>query len=378
MNRLWQAVVACASVGCVAFAACESPGSGAGPVADASGAFDSVSDSSADGAFDGGADAVGDAVPDGSLDAAPDAGPLPSLRVDPQCIDGQFSETLPNTTADLSASIASYSAADPQSFILAVLDARYPAGASIVRKGLAAESSGFGNCIASFMGASHSAQALFPQLSTFVHECGHFADLAESFGGTFIFNESTVVRCQGGGSQGGAPRTFARSLINQDDYAALRPPCGAGGSSGCDFYAKVYLDGDPSDATFQGGDQGFDSVIEETTQYIGSLATGYSFADYYSAKTSERDGILTFLWYLERYLRLARLEHPTVHAALLQNACWRRAVLTAWGRAHLYLEATEGVAVLGLEDAELDALVADPELLSEIQRVRDAEGCGAP
>ena len=73
----------------------------------------------------------------------------------------------------------------------------------------------------------------------------------------------------------------------------------------CDFYRQVYLDGDPDDDNFEGGDQGYNSVLEETTQYINSLAVGYAFNDLYSGSVSERDGILTFLWYITRYLKMA-------------------------------------------------------------------------
>ena len=43
-----------------------------------------------------------------------------------------------------------------------------------------------------------------------------------------------------------------------------------------DNYANVYLDGDPDDDEFDGGDQGFNSLLEETLQYVNSLATGYA------------------------------------------------------------------------------------------------------
>ncbi|MCB9727348.1 MAG: hypothetical protein H6744_00885 [Deltaproteobacteria bacterium] len=361
--------------------ACDSDGSGGAKITpvDATGGDATLGDASADGVLDATTDGVLDATADGATDATPDGSSTP-LRVDPACIDGQFAEALPDPGADLSAVIAAYSQAQPTDFILAALDLRYPTGASIVRKGLAAEGKiGLGNCVDTFLQPSASAAKVLSQLSTIVHECGHFADLAASSGATFIFNATTTSSCQGGGSQGGPPATFARSLLNGDPYSPLRPPCpDSGFGDNCDSYANVYLDGDPTNGTFEGGDQGFDSVIEETTQYVGSLATGYAFEDQYTFSTSERDGILTFLWYVERYLRLARLEHPAVHAALLADGCWRRAILTVWGRAHLYLAATEGRAKLGLADDAIDALVDDPELLGEIQRVRAAEGCAAP
>jgi len=81
-----------------------------------------------------------------------------------------------------------------------------------------------------------------------------------------------------------------------------------------------------------------------------------------------------------RYLRMARLDYPAAYSQILDGdgGCWRNAVLTVWGRAWLYLGVTEGMSHLGINDAALLALDMDPDLLAEIQRLRDAEGCAAP
>jgi hypothetical protein len=60
------------------------------------------------------------------------------------------------------------------------------------------------------------------------------------------------------------------------------------------------------------------------------------------------------------------------------GGCWREAILTVWGRAWLYLDATSGMPHLGIADDMLTTLVSDPDLLAEIQLLRDAEGCPAP
>ena len=86
-------------------------------------------------------------------------------------------------------------------------------------------------------------------------------------------------------------------------------------------------------------------------------------------------GILTFLWYIERYLRLARLEHASAYQLITTNECWREATLTVWGRAWLYLDLTDGDASLGIDDGKIEALVRDADLLSEIARLRTAAGC---
>jgi hypothetical protein len=209
--------------------------------------------------------------------------------------------------------------------------------------------------------------------STLVHECGHFFDIGESGrGGQAYFLTSTTSHTCANGSYAVTP---ARSLITTDAYSPLRPPCD-GARAGCDFYADIYLDGDPTDRTFDSGDQGLDMLMEEAVQYVHSLAADMAFADRLrGASVSARDGILTFLWYMERYLRYMRLETPRVYDDVLADACWRDLILDVWGQAMLFLEATASQRGLGIDDGELEDLVTDPDLLAEIQAVRDAAGC---
>ena len=124
-------------------------------------------------------------------------------------------------------------------------------------------------------------------------------------------------------SRGG--KTFARSLIKKDAQYAKRQACGGKAGMGCDSYADVYLDGDPNDSTFDSGYQGYNSVLEEATQYVNSLASALAFQDQYAnEKVSDRDGILTFLWYIERYLAVARTDYPAAYKLLSEDSCWPR------------------------------------------------------
>ena len=59
---------------------------------------------------------------------------------------------------------------------------------------------------------------------------------------------------------------------------------------------------------------------------------------------------------------------------IADEACWRDLVLSVWGRAWLYLDATE-VPQLGINDDFLMELVLDPTLLGEIELLRDKAGC---
>ena len=308
---------------------------------------------------------------DTEIDESPVA-PTSDL-VDPTCLDGQYSETLADPNADVSAAVASFDPGDPTGALIAALEVRFPSGAFLLEGGMA--STRVGDCIAAFTRPADraSAEGMFRAASTLVHECGHFLDIDSSGfnSSVYVITTDLSLSCASG------RETPARSRIQGDDYASLRPACPASGAFGCDSYANVYLNGDPDDQRFDSGDQGFNMLMEEAVQYVNSLITDHVFRDQRGAgaTVSARDGILTLLWYMERYLRLVRLEAPNQHAALLADGCWRELVLTVWGRAWLYLEVARGVNGLGIDDAELEELVLDPDLLEEIQRVRDAEGC---
>lgn len=296
---------------------------------------------------------------------------LPSDWTDPDCLDGQYQESLPNLQADISDLIAEYTSNDPASFIFAVLERRYPMGKLLVEEG---QTGPFGDCIEVFLRDRSSAQAVIQQLSTIVHECGHAADLkaGDFTSSVYLITPDLTLQCMGGDTLDRGGRTFARSLINQDDYAL--DPCFSGPN--CDFYRDVYLDGDPTNSNFEGGDQGYNTVLEETTQYINSIAIGYTFNQELRSvgSVSERDGILTFLWYITRYLKLARTEYPDAYTAIAEDACWREATLTLWGRAWLYLEATESMSNLGINDQNIKNRL-DEDLLGEIQRLRNFNQC---
>jgi hypothetical protein len=322
-----------------------------------------------------------DSGQDSDQDSGQDSGDTQSPEtemVDIDCIDGQYSEVLPTPEADISSRVNSYSPSNVLGFIQDVLGVRYPIGQDLFINGYNNQGGFPDNCLDYFLNDSSSASAVISQVSTLVHECGHFYDMATGGWGenAYHITDNLVYTCSGGSipSNGGG-ETFSRSLINNDEYSALHPPCSSWGDSGCDTYALIYLNGNPNDNNFESGDQGFGMLHEETVQYVNSLATSYAFVNEYEYRISARDGILTFLWYTMRYLRMARLQYPDTYALISEDSCWRELILTTWGRAWLFLEATEGNSTLGLEDAFLETLVRDADLLEEIQRLRDIEGC---
>lgn len=319
---------------------------------------------------------------DSGSDTDPDGDDLFSSStndlVDPDCIDGQYSEVLPDPDADISAQVSSYASSEYKTFIHEVLGERWPTGQYLLAGGFESEGGFSGNCIDFFIGNTSSGDAVIRQASTLVHECGHYYDIAT--GGWsdsgYHFTEDLLFVCSDGSTpDNGGGKTFSRSLINTDEFASLHPPCASFSDSGCDSYAAIYLNGDPTDSKFDSGDQGYNMLHEETLQYIHSLASGYAFNDFYSGATSERDGILTFLWYTTRYLRMARLDYPQTYQLLSEDSCWRELILSTWGRAWLYLDATDGFSQLGIDDVDLEALVREPVLLEEIERLRALQGC---
>lgn len=199
-------------------------------------------------------------------------------------------------------------------------------------------------------------------------------DLSQASGfGTYVLTEQTTLSCTGGDAVGRGGNTFARSELYSDAYQSEFAACPNQNAQNCDSYALIYLD----PVQGNGASQGFDSVLEETTQYINSLAVGLAFRDQLpnGQITSARDGLLAFLWYIERYLHLARTENTAAYDYIINNACWRDAILTIWGRAWLYLEATKDMRNLEIYGDQFEAALLRPELLDEIARVRAAEGC---
>ena len=296
-----------------------------------------------------------------------------SPLVDPGCIDGMYSEVLPNPDADIADLVAAYDPSMLDDFVIAVLERRYGVGAHLVEGASATQ-----DCIDRFIDDTSTAASVLRALPTVVHECGHMLDNAQSSGAesVYVLTETLSLSCSQGDAVGRGGLTFARNLIIDDEYQSLRPPCGGTFSPGCDFYADIYLDDGLS------GSQGFSVLFDEVVQYVNSIATALAITNELSGpgSVSERDGILNFLWYMQRYLRMARLEHPSAYTHLVSGdgGCWREAILTVWGRAWLYLDATAGMGHLGIDDDTLTTLVSDPDLLAEIQLLRDAEGCAAP
>ena len=134
-----------------------------------------------------------------------------------------------------------------------------------------------------------------------------------------------------------------------------------------DRYAATYLQGEP-------GKQGFTSVLDEFNAYAHSLAARWCTRDTVPAGTrvSARDGVLTFMFYVGEYLRIARARHPKDYAALLDDPGIVRMVSTVWDRSEFWLRLASGERALGVDDERIAGWAYDPARLDEVARVRSA------
>ncbi len=131
-----------------------------------------------------------------------------------------------------------------------------------------------------------------------------------------------------------------------------------------DFYASTYLEG-------ASGAQGFNTLLDEYNAYTHSLASRHCTRDYLGgASTSARDGILTFMWYVETYLKIAREEHTADYRAIQNDPAHVEMILTVWDRAEYWLEVTADEPGLGIDDDALKARVYEADNLDEIERLR--------
>ena len=322
--------------------------------------------------------------------------PVP-IVVDKNCIDGKFcieEKELFYKRSDMPSIndlVQQYNQSDYMQFIYDVLQRRFPTGKAIIEK------AGGKNAIDFWLQNKNTARDILMGLPMAIHEVGHGIDKSNPENWYYVAklkNGSdltfTTPGMHGVLSNSNSPMyAMERSLLLADTENSKRPPkestkiktsneFGSGPYGSDNMFAETYLIGDPTDKTFDSGDQGYNSLIEETLQYINSLATVYYFNDYKPTNSigSDYHAVLTLLWWNERYLAKIRVKHPDQYKYLINNQAWRELILTLWGRAWKYLYTD----VAGQQpDADfLKYLVKQNEMLSEIQLIRDACGCKDP
>ena len=129
-----------------------------------------------------------------------------------------------------------------------------------------------------------------------------------------------------------------------------------------DSYDEVYLRG-------ASGAQGFNTLLDEYVQYTHSLASRFCTRDGLPSgqRISSRDGILTLMYYVELYLKLARTQHPDDYAEIIGDPGHIELIRTVWQRAEFWIARSMPYPSLGLRYAQIRAWTYAPENLMEIE-----------
>jgi hypothetical protein len=126
-------------------------------------------------------------------------------------------------------------------------------------------------------------------------------------------------------------------------------------------YDQTYLMGDQ-------GSYGFIEMNDELNAYTNGLACIAAVGDQITSGISARDGVAASLYYLELYLRKARIAHADVYAALKSSPDWQSFVRFAWARGHFWYAYALPNANLGIADARIWAHVHEALNRDEIAK----------
>jgi hypothetical protein len=281
----------------------------------------------------------------------------PGSTVDPQCLDGKAyaAEPVPDRTINVDDLIASYSSTNLLPWTIQMLNRRYPIGA--IGPSEAQRKNDLGCFNVAFNMPMPSVQTALDAMNTVVHECGHMLDLD----GRWVIRADLEYKCNANLTQ----NTPARNIILKDEFDALGPKGG-----GLDFVKDIYLNGDS-------GKQDFRLLYTEYNQYVNQIGSAYAYYDK-TKETSVAEGSRYFAWFVERYLRLLRASYATEYNKVAGDACWRQLILADWGRMYRRWDEVRKANMKEFVSAEVpkvDALVADPRLLAEIENLRVLDGC---
>ena len=291
----------------------------------------------------GGGNLFDDAGADGAApDAAPDAAPTPDATPTPDGGGTAYTEALCDDTASLADLSAAYMNTAPglRAAVRGIAERRYPIGVAFIDVQNDQQ-----------LGTWFRTRTAFSDvLNSFevgVHEGGHIWDITMASGQwPYRLRDDLVIR------------TRRLQNFNRSEILTLHT------DPAMDSYDEVYLVG-------QSGAQGFNTLLDEYVQYTHSLASRYCTRDGLRAGTriSARDGILTMMYYVELYLKIARTQHPDDYAEILADPGHLELIRTVWARAEFWLARTASLPQLGLRDATIRTWVYAPDNLMEIERL---------
>lgn len=257
---------------------------------------------------------------------------------------GSWSETdWCGSMDDLSGIAGSHSSDRLRETLVAVSDARYPPAVGFI------DAQDDGQLNTWFFRGTDTFEGVMDGYEVAVHEGAHIWGFGEFDFDTYsyrVVDDDRIIRTR-------RLDNFFRSEI------LTRHPDPAS-----DFYASTYLEG-------RSGDQGFNTLLDEYNAYTHSLVSRYCTRDQLGgSSTSARDGILTMMWYVELYLKIAREEHPADYDAILADPAHVEVILAIWDRAEYWLDVTADHPELGIDDDRIAGLTYAPENLEEIGRLR--------
>jgi len=138
------------------------------------------------------------------------------------------------------------------------------------------------------------------------------------------------------------------------------------------LYSGTYLTGDQ-------GTRGLLELLDEMNCYINGLGAIAAIGEHVPFGISGRDGAVAFLYYLQVYLRRARLDDPPLYARMLANAALKEHVKIQWLRAHFFLLFADMTPRIGIRDGDIRRLLYRADNLNEISmllgRCVDASNC---
>jgi hypothetical protein len=135
------------------------------------------------------------------------------------------------------------------------------------------------------------------------------------------------------------------------------------------IYFRTYLTG-------EGSKQELPVLLDELNAYTHDLMTGTALQSLIPSNqhVSERDGLAVFMYYLELYLKRARLAHPKAWQIISTDAEYRALLKALWANAETALRAACPFEALGIDDAPYLKKVYSEELLGELTKIFEAAG----
>ena len=219
-----------------------------------------------------------------------------------------------------------------------IAERRYPVGVAFIDAQTDAQLQGWFRTRNTFADVLNSFEVA-------VHEGGHIWDITMARATwPYRLREDLVIR------------PLRLTNFNRSEILALHA------APDSDSYDEVYLRG-------QSGAQGFNTLLDEYVQYTHSLAARFCTRDGLprGQRISARDGILTLMYYVELYLKVARTQHPDDYAEIVGDPAHVELIRTVWQRAELWLERSAPYPQLGLRDAQIRAWTYAPENVMEIE-----------